>query len=274
MRLPLACTVRGCGQPLAPRDRAYVCGRGHAYDIARSGYVNLLQPQDRRSRHPGDPRAVAAARARLLDAGVGHGVLDRAATAAARWLAHPHDVAVDLGAGVGDGLAAATRGSAAGVGIEISTAAAEMAARRFPRLTWVVANADRRLPLLDGSAQFILSLHARRNPMECARVLSPHGALLVAVPAEDDLAELRAVVMGQATSRVRADAVVEAHVPWFRLLERTSVRERVHLDGEALRDLLLVTYRRDRGSRATTAAALASLDVTLASDCLLFALRV
>ena len=44
----LACSVRGCGRPLEKNDRALVCARGHSYDIARSGYVNLLQPQDRR----------------------------------------------------------------------------------------------------------------------------------------------------------------------------------------------------------------------------------
>ena len=33
-----------------------VCPRGHAFDVARSGYVNLLQPQDRRS--PGQSHAI------------------------------------------------------------------------------------------------------------------------------------------------------------------------------------------------------------------------
>jgi hypothetical protein len=28
--------------------------RGHSFDIARSGYINLLQPQERRARRPGD----------------------------------------------------------------------------------------------------------------------------------------------------------------------------------------------------------------------------
>ena len=44
-RVPLACTVRDCGLPLEKREREYVCEYGHTFDIARSGYVNLLQPQ-------------------------------------------------------------------------------------------------------------------------------------------------------------------------------------------------------------------------------------
>jgi 23S rRNA (guanine745-N1)-methyltransferase len=69
-------------------------------------------------------------------------------------------VAIDLGCGSGE-LLGAPRGPRAvnGVGIDISTAAAEAAARRYPSLTWIVANADRRLPLLD-AALISLSLNA------------------------------------------------------------------------------------------------------------------
>ncbi|MGH9695411.1 MAG: putative RNA methyltransferase, partial [Bryobacteraceae bacterium] len=47
-----------------------LCARRHSFDIARSGYINLLQPQDRRSKQPGDTKAAIAARRRLHDRGV------------------------------------------------------------------------------------------------------------------------------------------------------------------------------------------------------------
>ena len=50
----LICPVRDCGEPLERRERALACPRGHSFDLARSGYANLLQPQDRRSKIPGD----------------------------------------------------------------------------------------------------------------------------------------------------------------------------------------------------------------------------
>ena len=40
-----------------------------AFDVARSGYVNLLQPQDKRSKTPGDTPEAVAARRRFLDRG-------------------------------------------------------------------------------------------------------------------------------------------------------------------------------------------------------------
>ena len=50
----LLCTVRHCRLPLVREERRLVCANRHSFDVARSGYVNLLQPQDKRSKNPGD----------------------------------------------------------------------------------------------------------------------------------------------------------------------------------------------------------------------------
>jgi 23S rRNA (guanine745-N1)-methyltransferase len=273
-RVALACSVRGCGSPLERRERAFVCPRGHTYDVARVGYVNLLQPQDRRSLSAGDAKAIVDARARLLQANVGRIILDRFTQHAAALELSEDPLVVELGAGSGDALAALAQARPiTGVGIDLSTAAAEHAARRFPGLTWVVANADRRLPLLDHSVELVLSMHARRNPAECARVLVRAGFLLVSVPAQDDLLELREFVQGRAIERDRARAMVAEHEPFFTLLERSSVRERQRLERESLLDLLKGTYRGERLSGADRLEALDSLEVTLASEFCLFASR-
>lgn len=270
----LACSVRGCGLPLERRDPSLVCPAGHTFDIARSGYVNLLQPQDRRSPDPGDSRESVEARARLLEAGVGRLIID-ALVARAAALEPPADaVVVDLGAGSGEVLAALDRlRDVTAIGIDLSTAAADRAARHFPTLTWVVANADRRLPVVDAAAAIVLSLNGRRNPAECRRVLAPGGHLLVAVPAPDDLVELREAVMGDAPARDRAAALLAEHEPFFTLIERGAARERHRLERDQLVDLLRGTYRGSRTSAAGRIAALDVLEVTLASEFFLFAPR-
>ncbi len=268
---PLACTVRGCGLPLARYDRSLRCPAGHAHDVARHGYLNLLQPQDRRSPDAGDSREVVHARARLLAAGVGRALVEAAVSRAAALDLGHRPVVVDLGSGTGDalGLLAATR-PVIGVGIDLSVAAADSSARRFPELTWVVANADRRIPLLDGSVRLALSLHARRNPNECARILVPGGWLIVAVPAPDDLAELRALVQGHAVERDRMAKVIEEHAASFAVEERFAVRVSQPLDREILRDLVRSTYRGGRSTAAARVHSLATTEVTLASDVVLF----
>ena len=273
--IPLACTVRGCAQPLTRHDRAYACDRGHSFDIARSGYVNLLQPQDRRSHAPGDAIAALDARARVLADGIGASNLDAIVTQAAALLTGRRDgVLLDLGCGTGEALERVVAAAAGmhGIGIDISVDAIERAARRVPAPTWVVANADRRLPLVDAAVALILSVNARRNAEECARVLAPGAFLLVAVPASDDLIELRELVQGEGIARERADAVVREHAPFFTLVARDTVRERHALKAPALRDLLAGTYRGARRSQQRHDG-LGTLAVTLAVDVLTFAKR-
>jgi 23S rRNA (guanine745-N1)-methyltransferase len=271
---PLACTVRGCGRPLTRDDSRLSCANGHSFDVARSGYVSLLQPQDRRSAAPGDTRDAVAARTRLLAAGIGRGVIDAIVVHTEAGLTTGDDgqtdgalVAADLGCGSGEllGALAAAR-AVCGVGLDLSTAAAEAAARRYPALTWIVANVDRGVPLLDGSATLVTSLNGRRPVSECARVLKPGGTLIVAVPAPEDLIELRERVQGEGVARNRADAVVAEHASRFELVERFTVRERHRVDGDALRDLLRGTYRGARASVASRVESLDALDVTVASD--------
>jgi 23S rRNA (guanine745-N1)-methyltransferase len=269
----LACTVRGCGRLLSREGRALRCPQGHAYDLARSGYVNLLQPQDRRSPHAGDSREVVAARARLTGAGIGDRLVD-ACVDRITSLALPADAQIaDLGCGTGHLLArVAQAGVAHAVGIDLSVAAIDHAARRHPGLTWVVANADRTLPLPDNSTTVLLSIHARRHPADCARALMPGGWLLVAVPAHDDLAELRASVMGAAAERDRVGPLTEEHAPFFDVQQAAAVRETHACPPDVLSDLVMTTYRA-RPQRTSAVQALDAMTITVASDLVLFRKR-
>jgi len=244
-----------------------ICPAGHSYDVARSGYVNLLQPQDRRSRRAGDAKSIVEARARLFAAGVGRAAVDELVQRAARLGLDAHAGVADLGSGAGDLLGTlSARLTIAGAGIDLSPAAAAHAARRYPGLTWIVANADRGLPFPGRSVRLLLSLHGRRNPAECERVLTSDGFLLMAVPASDDLVELRTLVSGQPPVRERSHSLLDEHREHFRLAERTVVRERPRLERTALLDLLRITYRGERRSAAERVDALTSLDVTMASE--------
>jgi 23S rRNA (guanine745-N1)-methyltransferase len=271
---PLACPVRSCGRQLARSPSGWTCSNGHTFDVARSGYVNLLQPQDRRSVRAGDPASAIEARARLLAAGVGSGLLDRVASLSASLSPGTQAVVVELGCGSGEmlGRLVGARAQRA-IGIDLAVTAVARAARAWPEATWVVANADRRLPFLDGSVDLVLTIHARRNPVECARVLRTGGWLIAAVPAPDDLVELREAVFGKRVDRQRATLVIAEHDRYFSLENRLEHRERRPLDTSQLNDILTGTYRGARHASHEQRAALESMTVTLASDILLFRSR-
>ena len=61
----LLCPVRDCHLALVREERRLLCPRGHSFDVARSGYINLLQPQERRSKQPGDTAAALASAAAI-----------------------------------------------------------------------------------------------------------------------------------------------------------------------------------------------------------------
>ena len=185
----LLCPVRNCRQALVRDTKRLVCPRGHSFDVARSGYINLLQPQERKSKDPGDTAEAVAARRRLHDRGVTapllHAIAEFAGVRAA-------DMLLDAGCGEGfyPGSLAALSGCQAH-GVDISLPAVEAAVRRYPQCQWVVSNADRFIPYTDHSFSLVMSVTARMNAPEFRRVIRDDGRLLVAIPGPRDLIELR-----------------------------------------------------------------------------------
>jgi 23S rRNA (guanine745-N1)-methyltransferase len=251
----LLCPVRDCHLPLAREERRLVCPRGHSFDVARSGYINLLQPQDRRSKRPGDTRAAVLARRRLHDLGVTVPLLEAIAEMIEP---SPHDTVLDAGCGDGFYLGSLNRqwGFAAH-GVDISIPAVDTAARRYPDCEWIVANADRFVPYADGSFSAILSITARMNAGEFRRVLRDSGRLLVALPAPDDLIELRGA------GRDRVARTIESFADHFKLAEQRRVTTTADLDAASVHDVLLSIYRPRRSQPVEAMRVTFSLDLLL-----------
>jgi hypothetical protein len=129
--------------------------------------------------------------------------------------------------------------------------------------------------LLEGRVDVLTSLYARRHPTESARVLSAAGHLVVAVPAEDDLQELRTAIGREESSPVAHPGlqVFAEHEAGFRLLHHVVLRESHHASRETLLLLLRGTYRGERRSAAARVAALQPMDVTLSSEVFVFTRR-
>jgi 23S rRNA (guanine745-N1)-methyltransferase len=260
--------VRGCRLPLGRDGRRLACPRAHSFDVARRGYVNLLQPQDRRSARPGDSAGAVAARRRFLSGGfegaLTHAIGDLLALA-------PGDALLEVGCGEGHYLAAFTeRFGCEGHGVDLSVPAIEAAAARHAGLHLVVANADRLLPYADASFGAVASITARRNPAEFRRVLRDDGRLLLVIPAPDDLVELREAVLGRGLLRDRVDQAVAAFAATFALERHERLRHVARLDAAAIRDVMTGSYRAGRASRRDRLAALGPLPVTLSRDALVF----
>lgn len=251
----LLCPVRGCHLALRREKRQWVCARGHSFDVARSGYINLLQPQERKSKRAGDTTEAIAGRRRLHERGVTAPLLQAVAEAIT---ASAADVVLDAGCGEGFYLGSlALQTGFDAHGIDISIPAIDAAARRYPECQWVVANADRTLPYADHSFNLGLSINGRMNAGEFRRVLQDDGRLLVAIPAPDDLIELRG------KGRDRAQRTVETFAPEFTLIRQRRVSTMADLGAAAVQDVLHSIYRPRRSQPMEAMRVTFSLDLLL-----------
>ena len=190
MSLDAACGLLACPHCAGPLDadgRRWACPRGHSFDVARQGYLNLADGPEPAN---ADTPAMLDARARVQASGL-FGFLARALDevvppGAARLL--------EVGAGTGHYLAGLVEGrpAARGVALDVSRAAARRAARAHPRVASVVADVWRGVPIRTGSVDLVLCVFAPRNLAEFARVLAPDGVLVVVTPGPRHLAGLRA----------------------------------------------------------------------------------
>jgi 23S rRNA (guanine745-N1)-methyltransferase len=253
----LLCPVRSCHLPLTPDSRRLVCPRNHSFDVARSGYVNLLQPQDRRSRQPGDTPAAIAARRRLHDSGITTPLLQAICTLAAPVSS---DTVLDAGCGEGSILGTLQLQTPFDAhGTDISIPAIDAAARRYPACHWIVANADRFLPYANATFSLILSITARINPTEFHRVIRPGGRLLIALPSPDDLIELRGTGRADRVARTISDLAGR-----FTLTTQTRATTVADLDAQQVQDVLHTIYRPERSQP------IHSMCLTFGLDLLLF----
>lgn len=185
----LRCSL--CGDPVEQAGRTLRCPRGHAFDLAKQGYVNLLHAKVPAG--TADTAEMVAARVEFLGAGHYAGLADRLAKRAAGL--RPNLV-VDAGAGTGYYLARVLDEvpEATGLALDVSALALRRAARAHERIGAAVWNLWEPWPVATASAELVLNVFAPRNGAEFSRVLRPDGRLLVVSPQPAHLRELAAVV--------------------------------------------------------------------------------
>ncbi|MDC8803197.1 methyltransferase domain-containing protein [Halomonas pacifica] len=268
----LACPLDG--EPLRQGDGAWRCAAGHGFDIARQGYVNLLPVQHKRSRDPGDSKAMVAARRRFLEAGHYRSIAE--AVARAVLMQAPAGGSLScLDAGCGEGYylrelartheqaqAAGNERTLALLGVDISKWAVLAAAKQQQAATWVVGT-NAHLPVQDHSLDVVLCLFGFPVYLEFARVLKPGGVLLRVDAGPDHLRELREIIY-PSLKPPRADD--DTPPQGFTPLSRETLRDTIDLVGaEPIADLLAMTphLHRAKAEGRERAAALESLTVTL-----------
>jgi SAM-dependent methyltransferase len=259
-----------CEEPLTLGERAWTCPRGHSFDRARQGYVNLLRP----TRAHGDSAEMLHARRRFLDAGWYAPLAEVVAGTVGSWLRGPgartpqdSRALVDCGCGEGYYLSYLARAleddlRAGGwrlYGFDLARDAVRMAAgRRYSSsgAALFVANTWDRLPFADAGVGAAMVIFAPRNPAELARIVTPGGLLLTVTPAPEHLTEARAALPWLLSPEPEKSARLRASLaPAFTLSSERAVTFTLALDSESLADLAEMTPHRDAGGAVPPDAA-------------------
>jgi 23S rRNA (guanine745-N1)-methyltransferase len=259
----LRCPI--CRLDLAPAAGSLVCGNRHSFDLARDGYVNLLDGRRRSLIAGGDSAEQLGHRAAFLEAGHFNPVASAIVSHVAHATLAPDWRVIDAGCGTGHhlaGVAAALRTPLIGLGVDIARTAAQRAARRWRELAFAVADVWAEWPVQDEAADLVLSIFAPKNFAEMSRVLRSGGWLALAYPGPNHLAELvdHFGLMQQHAGKTRRYA--EAMERWVGPSTAVRLVHRLTLDRESIRHAVLMGPNA-RHIVASALDAAAAMDVTI-----------
>ena len=234
-----------CGEQLNRQERTFLCPKGHSFDVARQGYVNLLTVQQKHSLAPGDTRQQVLSRRAFLEAGYSAPIAQALVDAAKQYGA---DGPI-LDVGCGEGYYSARLSQALGLsltGLDISKEAVRCAAAKYKDAQWLCATAAH-IPVADHTAGLLTSLFALTLPEEFHRVLKPGGLYFQVLAAEDHLLGLKSIIYDTVFHRTKD---TEPELPGFTRLVSIPISFDFQVEQEQVNNLFSMTPHLFRISKA------------------------
>jgi 23S rRNA (guanine745-N1)-methyltransferase len=183
-----------CAGELTTDNKTWSCLKGHQFDCAKEGYVNLLPVQKKNSKDPGDNKEMMLARREFLNQGYYQPLSDAVNALAVRYAPKAKQI-LDLGCGEGYYssrlFSALTQAQKALTiddsvdcqlqGLDISKTAIRYAAKRYPQMSFCVASAYE-MPFAPASVDLAIRIYAPSKAEELARVIAENGILITVSP--------------------------------------------------------------------------------------------
>lgn len=232
-----------CKSAFKQSGAALTCARGHSFDIAREGYINLLS-----QKRSGDTKDMARARRAFLEQGHYQPLSDAINALLLAHLEHISRPVHILDAGCGEGYylarlraALAAHADTRAIGIDTSKEAIRQAAKRSPESLFVVADLWQGLVIADSSLHLLLNIFAPRNAPEFARVTLPGALLLIVIPRPEHLLNLRKTLGLLDIEDQKQQHIEEQFAKWFDVRALSDVTYTMQLSQQAVQQLVMMT---------------------------------
>lgn len=217
-----------CGCDLKKEGRTFLCENMHSFDISKEGYVNLFMSQQSSLKRHGDDKLMVKARRDFLSGGFYEQLRIAICDSISSALPKGSSVA-DIGCGEGYYTSAVKEKCNCELfGIDISKDALKFASKTLRDCDFAVASAFS-LPFKNESADCILSVFAPSAYDEFSRVLKNNGKLIKAIPLEDHLWELKAVLYDEPYKNKPEKRNDEL----FKLVSVKELKYKIKLDNKA-----------------------------------------
>ena len=219
-----------CGEGLSANSKSLSCENSHSFDLAKSGYVNLLMSQQTKAKKHGDDKLMVRARSAFLDKGYYQPLLDGILKAMTAYAGAGCRI-LDAGCGecwytshIYEDLSGRQLRPQM-LAIDISKDALATGAKRNQGLEFAVASVFH-MPVKDNSCDVILSLFAPFCGEEFRRVLKDNGVVIRVIPLEKHLYRLKAAIY----DCVYENKIENVEFEGLELLHRQDIRGAVTLN--------------------------------------------
>lgn len=267
----LACPLDG--ERLEHSNNQLVCKNGHSFDIARQGYVNLLPVQHKRSKQPGDSKAMVLARTEFLNTGIYQAIANKLTETVSLHMPVYNEICImDAGCGEGYYLHAvfnslSNEGDDARlslIGLDISKDAIIQSSKRNRQISWLVGT-NRQPPVEEESVDIILCLFGFLCIEAFTKALKPGGKIILVDPGPEHLKELRKIIYPE-LKKSEQSSLLKNEIKDFLLLKREQLQFNKKISSnEKIKQLLVMTphfYRASKEGRQA-ASSLDELDITV-----------
>lgn len=220
-----------CKKPLSSSENSLVCENNHCFDKAKEGYVHLLPSNKMHSRVPGDTKEMVIARREFLGGGYYKLFSDKLNETVLSYSKNGCHI-VDAGCGEGYYTENMLRylsenGVKADIsGFDISKSAVRLAAKSNKKIEYAVASIFD-IPIADNSADTVINIFAPIVEKEFCRILKSGGILIIAVPGEYHLWEMKTLVYDEPYK----NEVKHTEYDGFEFVQRIPVKGEIEIDG-------------------------------------------